>query len=73
MNQNLAYKPNEIQIAYSTVNYIPFRCFILSNCNYCPVTWHFCSEQNTKKIEKINDRALKFIYSDYHISSNYLH
>jgi hypothetical protein len=20
--------------------------------NYCPVTWHFCSEKNTKKLKK---------------------
>jgi hypothetical protein len=39
--------------------------FILSNFNYCPVTWHFCSEKNTKKIEKIQERALRFIYEDY--------
>jgi hypothetical protein len=27
-----------------------YYSFILSNFNYCPVTWHFCSEKNTKKI-----------------------
>ena len=26
--------------------------FILSNLNYCPITWHFCSEKNTLKMEK---------------------
>jgi hypothetical protein len=26
---------------------------------------HFCSEKNTKKIEKIQERALRFIYEDY--------
>ena len=26
-----------------------YYSFILSNFNYCPVTWHFCSEKNTKK------------------------
>ena len=29
-----------------------YHSFILSNFNYCPVIWHFCSEANTKKIEK---------------------
>ena len=43
--------------------------FILSNFNYCPFTWHFCGEVNTKKIENIQERALRFIYSDY--SSSY--
>ena len=37
--------------------------------NYCPLTWHFCGEVNTKKIKKIQERALRFIYSDY--SSSY--
>ena len=42
-----------------------YYSFILSNFNYCPVTWHFCSEKNTKKIENIQERALRFIYEDY--------
>ena len=33
--------------------------FILSNFNYFPFTWHFCGEVNTKKIEKIQERALR--------------
>ena len=42
-----------------------YHSFILSNFDYCPLTWHFCGEVNTKKIEKIQERALRFIYSDY--------
>ena len=41
----------------------------MSNFKYCPLTWHFCGEVNTKKIEKIQERALRFICSDY--SSSY--
>ena len=37
----------------------------MSNFNYCPLTWHFCGEKNTKKIEKIQERALRFIYGVY--------
>ena len=33
------------------------------------LVWHFCGEVNTKKIEKIQERALRFIYQDY--NSNY--
>jgi hypothetical protein len=36
--------------------------FILSNLNYCSITWHFCSEKNTLKMEKIQERALRFVY-----------
>ena len=37
----------------------------MSNFNYCPLTWHFCGDKNSKKIEKIQERALRFIYRDY--------
>jgi hypothetical protein len=36
----------------------------MSNFNYCPVVCHFCGESNTKKMEKIQKRALGFIYED---------
>ena len=42
-----------------------YHSFILSNFNFCSLTWHFCSESNTAKIEKIQERALRFIYQDY--------
>ena len=41
---------------------------ILSNFNYCPVIWHYCSEKNSIKIGKIQERALRFIYEDYDYS-----
>jgi hypothetical protein len=31
-------------------------------------SWHFSSETNTKKIEKIQERALRFVYQDYEAS-----
>jgi hypothetical protein len=42
-----------------------YYSFILSNSNYCPVIWHYCSEKNSIKMEKIQERALRFIYEDY--------
>ena len=37
----------------------------MSNSNYCPLTLHFFGEKNTKKIEKIQEKALPFIYKNY--------
>ena len=37
----------------------------MSNFNYYPLVWHFCVEANTKKIEKFQERALRFIYQYY--------
>ena len=42
-----------------------FKSFITSNFNYCPLIWHFCSQSSTKKLETIQERALRFIYNDY--------
>ncbi len=41
-----------------------YYSFILSNLNYCPLVWHFCGENNTKKLESIQERVLRFIYED---------
>ncbi len=42
---------------------------IVSNFLYWPVVWHMCSKSDTKKVEKVQERALCFIYrkfeSDY--------
>ena len=46
-----------------------YYSFILSNFNYCPVTWRYCSENNSLKMEKIQERALRFIYDDMKKSS----
>ena len=42
-----------------------YYSFIMSNFNYCPLVWQFCGEVNTKKIEKIQQRTVRFIYQDY--------
>ena len=45
-----------------------YKSFILANFNYCPAVWHVCGTTNTKKLEKIQYRALKFVYNDYQSS-----
>ena len=37
------------------------------NFNYCPLILHFCSESNTAKIKKIQERSLRLVLDD-HIS-----
>ena len=47
-----------------------FYTFILSNFNFCPLAWHFCTDKNTNKFEKVQERALRFVYNDF--DSTYL-
>ena len=39
--------------------------FILSNFNFCPLVWHFCSAANIQKLENVQKRALRFVYDDH--------
>ncbi len=42
-----------------------YNTFILANFNYCPIVWHFCGKTSTKKIELIQERALRFLLDDH--------
>ena len=45
------------------------QSFILAQFNYCSLVWYFTSAKQTNKMEKIQERALRFITDDY--SSSY--
>ena len=47
-----------------------FNTFILSNFLYCSTVWHFCSNHDTYKMEKVQKRALTLVLDDY--TSSYL-
>ena len=42
------------------------HAYVLSHFNYCPIVWHFCGKGDTHKIERIHERALRFITNDLH-------
>ena len=44
---------------------IIYNSFIASNFSYCPLAWHFCSVSSTNKLEKVQERALRFINNVY--------
>ena len=41
-----------------------FSTFITSQFKYCSLIWHFCGEVNTAKMERLQYRALKFVFKD---------
>ena len=40
-----------------------FKYYIVCNFNYCPLICHYCGCINARKQEKIQYRALKFVYN----------
>ena len=41
------------------------QSFVDSNFNYCPLAWMHCSPKSTRKIEYIQERALRLLLNDY--------
>ena len=41
-----------------------YRAFIAPHFNYCAESWHFCGNRLTEKLEKLNERALRFVYQN---------
>ncbi len=41
---------------------------ITSHFKFCSLIWHLCSTSDTRKIEKVQYRALKYIYNDFKMS-----
>ena len=42
-----------------------FDAFIRSSFSYCTTIWHFCGIRLSRKVEKIQWRALRLMYQDY--------
>ena len=42
-----------------------YKAFIRAHFSYCPVVLGFCGKQNAAKLEKLQERALRFVYCDY--------
>jgi hypothetical protein len=42
-----------------------YNGFIRPYMQYCGTVWHHCSKRNSNKLEKLNERVLRVVYSDY--------
>ncbi len=41
------------------------RSLILSHFKFCPTVWHYCSISDTKKMEKLQERAVRYVVCNY--------
>ena len=51
---------------------ILFKTFFESQFKYCPLTWVFYSRGTNNKINRLQERALRFVYDDYSSSFDVL-
>ena len=40
---------------------------VISYFNYCSTVWHFCGKVEIHKMEKLNERCIRFIYNEYNM------
>ena len=41
-----------------------YRAFIAPHFNYCSESWHHCGRRGSSKLEKVSERALRFVTRD---------
>lgn len=49
-----------------------YHSFIYSNFTYCPAVWLICEKTCMNQLEKVNCRALRFLYDDFDSTYNEL-
>ena len=42
-----------------------YKTAIMPYLTYCHLTWHFCKASDTRKVEKIQERALRIVYNSH--------
>ena len=58
-------------LVLSFLSPVDLQYFILSVYlifHFCPLAWHFCTKHNSRKLERIQERALRFTYDDFNSS-----
>ena len=46
-----------------------YTCFIAPHFTYCSETWHFGNKTTADKLEKENERAIRFVFKDRYTTS----
>ena len=46
------------------------KTFIMSHFKYCSIIYHFCSCESSQKMDRIIERALRYVYSDFDSTYN---
>ena len=41
-----------------------YKGYLLPHLYYCCVVWHHCGQRNLRKLEKTNERSLRFVFND---------
>ena len=58
---NAICRLNKAKVLTKQAKKILLESFVTSCFNYCPLVWHFCANKSTKRMEKVQERALRIL------------
>ena len=61
---NAISRLNNSKVLTKQTKKILLESFVSSCFNYCPIVWHFCSNNSTKRMERVQERALRILLDD---------
>ena len=48
-----------------------YKSFIAPHLTYCHIIWHFCKSSDSRKLERVQERALRAVYKSLAINKTY--
>ena len=48
------------------------QSFVQANFNYCPLVWFFTSPESLRKIERVQERAIRILFNDFNSDASVL-
>ena len=52
------------QFLNESTNLALYQCFVLCHFSYCSIIWHHCGKSQTRKLERLQERALRCVFID---------
>ena len=65
---NVLARVSRILDSDSSTKMLLFNSCIISQFNFCPIVWHYCCRGDMLKMERMQYRALKYVFCDYNAS-----
>ena len=68
MNNQLQVIKRHKRFIDTNAKFLLYNAYFLPQLNYCSTVWNFCGKCNSAKLEKLNERSLRYVLNDTNFS-----